>query len=109
MAPSLYNADFCNKIDPLRTSSVHRSTSERAVPGARASRRSWPTRWNADDGDFAVEFLRHGVPLCFGAPRQLGLLAGLEHGWTIPLAEAAWALALAMKIFLGPAVTVLEE
>jgi len=27
------------------------------------------------------------VLLVFGAPCQLRLLAGLEHGWTIPLAD----------------------
>jgi hypothetical protein len=31
--------------------------------------------------------VRHGVPLVFGAPCQLGLLAGQEHGRTIPLAD----------------------
>src|SRR5213075_1252630 len=61
----------------------------------RAPPRSWPTRWN--------EFLPISMPmtatslLCFwdmacsvvfGAPRQLGPLAGLEHGRTIPLGEA---------------------
>ena len=42
---------------------------------------------DADHGDCAVEFLRHGVLLVFGAPCQLRLLAGQEHGRTIPLAD----------------------
>ena len=41
---------------------------------------------DADHGDCAVGFLRHGVLLVFGAPSQLRSLAGLEHGRTIPLA-----------------------
>lgn len=40
---------------------------------------------DADDGN--LEYLRHGVLLVFGAPYQLGLLAGQEHGRTIPLAD----------------------
>src|SRR5262245_40888693 len=61
----------------------------------RAPRRSWPIRSN--------EFLPISMPMtaisllsfwdmacsfALGAPRQLGPLAGLEHGRTIPLAEA---------------------
>src|SRR3974390_2608990 len=42
---------------------------------------------DADHGDCAVGFLRHGVLLVFGAPSQLRSLAGLEHGRTIPLAD----------------------
>jgi hypothetical protein len=34
-----------------------------------------------------VEILRHGVLLVFGAPCQRRLLAGQEHGQTIPLAD----------------------
>ena len=42
---------------------------------------------NADHGDSRVEFLRHGALLVFDAPCQLLLLAGQEHGRTIPLAD----------------------
>src|SRR5215468_1251784 len=57
-----------------------------------APRRFWPTRWK--------EFLPISMPMtaisllsfwdmacsfALGAPRQLGPLAGLEHGRTIPL------------------------
>jgi hypothetical protein len=42
---------------------------------------------DADHGDRSVEFLRHGVLLVFGAPCQRNLLAGREHGRTIPLPE----------------------
>jgi len=42
---------------------------------------------DADYGDCGVEFLRHGVLLVFGAPCQHRLLAGQEHGRTIPLAD----------------------
>src|ERR1700704_3473434 len=55
-----------------------------------APRASWPTMWNefdADHGDRGIGCLRHGVLLVFGAPCQLRLLAGQEHGRTIPLAE----------------------
>src|SRR5262245_12830290 len=42
-----------------------------------APRRSWPTTWNdADHGDCAVEFLRHGVLLDFGAPGPASLAGG---------------------------------
>jgi hypothetical protein len=43
---------------------------------------------NADNGNRIVEVLRHGVLLVFGAPCQPRLLAGQEHGRTIPLADA---------------------
>src|SRR6266851_232684 len=43
---------------------------------------------DAGDGDCSIEFLRHSVLLVFGAPCQRNLLAGQEHGRTIPLAEA---------------------
>ena len=39
---------------------------------------------DADDGGRSVEFLRHGVLLVLGAPCQLVMLAGPEHGRTIP-------------------------
>jgi hypothetical protein len=42
---------------------------------------------DADDGDRGIGCLRHGVLLVFGAPCQLRLLAGQEHGRTIPLAD----------------------
>src|SRR6266567_4730702 len=42
---------------------------------------------NADHGDRCVEFLRHGVLLVLSAPSQLLVLAGREHGRTIPLAD----------------------
>ena len=34
-------------------------------------------------------YVRHGVLLVFGAPCQLRLLAGQEHGRTIPLSDMA--------------------
>ena len=40
---------------------------------------------DADHGDRGFGYLRHGVLL--GAPCQLRLLAGQEHGRTIPLAD----------------------
>src|SRR5260370_290937 len=40
---------------------------------------------DADHGDRGIGCLRHGVLLVFGAPCQLRLLAGQEHGRTIPL------------------------
>src|SRR5213083_1798895 len=42
---------------------------------------------DADHGDRCVEFLRHGVLLVLSAPCQLLILAGPEHGRTIPLAD----------------------
>ena len=44
---------------------------------------------DADHGD--VEFLRHGVLLVLSAPCQLLVLAGPEHGRTIPLTEIVCA------------------
>src|SRR5260370_15192369 len=44
---------------------------------------------DADHGDRCVEFLRHGVLLVLSATCQLLMLAGPEHGRTIPLAVAA--------------------
>ena len=41
----------------------------------------------ADHGDCALELLGHGVLLVLSAPCQLRLLAGQEHGRTIPLAD----------------------
>jgi hypothetical protein len=42
---------------------------------------------DADHGDRGIGCLRHGVLLVFGAPCQLRLLAGQEHGRTIPLGD----------------------
>jgi hypothetical protein len=42
---------------------------------------------DADHGDRCVEFLRHGVLLVLSAPCQLLVLAGPEHGRTIPSAD----------------------
>src|SRR5437660_3555168 len=42
---------------------------------------------DADHGDRCVEFLRHGVLLVLSAPCQLLVLAGPEHGRTIPLTD----------------------
>ena len=42
---------------------------------------------DADHGDRGIGRLRHGVLLVFGAPCQLRLLAGQEHGRTIPLSD----------------------
>src|ERR1700716_4370160 len=42
---------------------------------------------DADHGDRCVEFLRHGVLLVLSAPCQLLVLAGPEHGRTIPLSD----------------------
>jgi len=43
---------------------------------------------NSDNGNRAVEVLRHGVLLVFGAPCRPQLLTGQEHGRTIPLSGA---------------------
>jgi len=42
---------------------------------------------DADHRDRCAEFLRHGVLVVLSAPRQLLVLAGPEHGRTIPLAD----------------------
>jgi hypothetical protein len=42
---------------------------------------------DADHGDRWVEFLGHGVLRVLGAPCQLLVLAGPEHGRTIPLSD----------------------
>src|SRR5215510_9577591 len=44
---------------------------------------------DTDHGDCRIELVWHGVLLVFGAPLQLPLLAGPEHGRTIPLADKA--------------------
>ena len=44
---------------------------------------------DADHGDRGIGCLGHGMLLVFGAPCQLRLLAGQEHGRTIPLADIA--------------------
>src|SRR5262249_46156990 len=41
---------------------------------------------DTDHGDSRIELVWHGVLLVFGAPSQHPLLAGPEHGRTIPLA-----------------------
>src|SRR3977135_2056049 len=42
---------------------------------------------DADRGDRGIGCLRHGALLVVSAPCQLSLLAGQEHGRTIPLTE----------------------
>jgi len=42
---------------------------------------------DASYGDCGVEFRRHSVLLVFGAPCRRNLLAGQEHGRTIPLSD----------------------
>jgi hypothetical protein len=42
---------------------------------------------DADHGDRGIGCLRHGALFVFGAPCQLSLLAGQEHGRTIPLRD----------------------
>ena len=42
---------------------------------------------DADHGDSKIKLVWHGVLLVFGAPCQLPLLAGPEHGRTIPLTD----------------------
>jgi hypothetical protein len=49
---------------------------------------------DADHGDCRIEFVGHGVLLVFGAPCQLRLLAGPEHGRTIPLPDMSGSLLL---------------
>jgi hypothetical protein len=44
---------------------------------------------DADDGDYLMNCLRHGVLLVFGAPLPAYLLTGQEHGRTIPLTDIA--------------------
>src|SRR5467141_4807008 len=70
-----------------------------------APRASWPTTWNefadidADHGDCGIGCLRHGVLLVFGAPCQLRLLAGQEHGRTIPLTDIRTDSSSTSKLF----------
>ena len=42
---------------------------------------------DADYGNGSMRKFGHGVLLVFGAPGQFLLLAGQEHGRTIPLAD----------------------
>ena len=42
---------------------------------------------DTDHGDCRIELVWHGVLLVFGAPFQLRVLAGPEHGRTIPLPD----------------------
>src|SRR5437879_12514803 len=55
---------------------------------------------DADHGDRCIEFLRHGVLLVLSAPCQLLILAGPEHGRTIPLAVLSCLPRIARK--MGP-------
>jgi hypothetical protein len=52
---------------------------------------------DADHGDRGIGCLRHGALLVFGAPCQLSLLAGQEHGRTIPLADLAKLVSVAKR------------
>jgi hypothetical protein len=56
---------------------------------------------DADYDDRGIGYLRHGVLLVFGAPCQLRLLAGQEHGRTIPLTDIgpAFHAAIARAVF----------
>jgi hypothetical protein len=57
---------------------------------------------DADHGDRGIGYLRHGVLLVFGAPCQLRLLVGREHGRTIPLADSrAWILSGGSRLSIG--------
>src|ERR1700682_6698830 len=56
---------------------------------------------DADHGDCCVEFLRHGVLLVLGAPCQLLLLGGPEHGRTIPLANLGYWVCMFISGTLG--------
>jgi hypothetical protein len=49
---------------------------------------------DTDHGDPRIELVWHGVLLVFGAPCQLPLLVGPEHGRTIPLADMVGPLLL---------------
>jgi hypothetical protein len=49
---------------------------------------------DADQGDTRIELAGHGVLLVFGAPCQLRLLVGPEHGRTIPLPDISGPLLL---------------
>ena len=42
---------------------------------------------DTDHSDSRIKLVWHGVLLVFGAPCQFPLLAGPEHGRTIPLAD----------------------
>src|SRR5262249_16808716 len=53
---------------------------------------------DAHYGDRRADLLGHGVLLGFGAPSQLRLLAGQEHGRTIPLADIGRACEIAGAI-----------
>jgi hypothetical protein len=53
---------------------------------------------DADHGDRGIGYLRHGVLLVFGAPRQFRLLAGQEHGRTIPLGDKTASVVPSYKV-----------
>jgi hypothetical protein len=68
---------------------------------------------DASYGDCGVEFRRHSVLLVFGAPCQRNLLAGQEHGRTIPLAEVGqakmlWCTTRLFNIVVGYVIPQLE-
>ena len=57
---------------------------------------------DTDHGDCVVWCLGHGVLLVVGAPCQrLTLLAGQEHGRTIPLADIVWFFGIAFWRYDG--------
>src|SRR5882724_1784736 len=56
---------------------------------------------DADHGDRCVEFLRHGVLLVLSAPCQLLILAGPEHGRTIPQADLGYWICMFISGTLG--------
>jgi hypothetical protein len=62
---------------------------------------------DAHNGDRRADWLRHGVLLGFRAPCQLRLLAGQEHGRTIPLSED-WAMQAVMTMGLDIAKSVFQ-
>src|ERR1700738_3540022 len=70
-----------------------------------APRALWPTTWNEflpiSMSDRGIGHLRHGVVLVFGAPCQLRLRAGQEHGRTIPLAAIPYARNLSHLVALS--------
>ena len=57
---------------------------------------------DTDHGDCRIELVWHGVLLVFGAPFQLPLLAGPEHGRTIPLPDLGLADAMASLRAVAP-------
>jgi len=83
-----------DSLEAARVEKQARHIFKSFMQGHDVPRASRPTTWNeflpiinADDRDCSAEILKHGVLLVFGAPGQLRLLAGQEHGRTIPLPE----------------------